>query len=167
MKQYFLILFSVLLVFSCSKEEENPVTPNNKATGFMITQLNISTWSADELEAYKIRDTLVITGIKKSALPAGQSSSSITFNIGTAQVGSWAIGEKEPGFVYGVRGTYLLKYSDGTTDKIYRAYDRDYSILNITRITSSEIEAQFKMIVFNTTQTDSLIFDSGRMNIRF
>lgn len=168
MNKKFLCLIFTLLLTGCKEEVYNPFTDDNTASGSMICIINQSTWSADMLQAYKVRDTLFLKGIK--LLPGDSIYSSLEINfkvINATQPGTFGIGENESGLNYFVKGNYMLKSSTGLADKVYTAYYKDYSLMVITGLSDRTIAAEFRMKLFNYDFSDSLIISNGRFNITY
>lgn len=165
-KKIFLLL-TILFFVGCSKEESNPVIPDT-VQGFILCLVNFSSWSADELQAYRQQNTLYLKGRKSISGNHDFTFSEIDLKIiNLNQPGTFGIGENEPGFQYFVKGNYTLKSSNRASDKVYTAYYLDYSLLKINSISTNSIEADFVMKLFNEDFSDSLLITNGRLNIDF
>ena len=163
---FFLVI--ILLVWGCKEDTFDPFVEDNTASGSMICQINQSTWSADELQAYKERDTLFLKGIKVLAADSNYSSSEINFKIiNLNQTDTAEIGEDEFGFIYFVKGNYTLKSAKNLPDVVYTAYFREDNLMTITGINDRSIEAEFKMKVFSKSFSDSLSITNGRLSITY
>lgn len=116
-----LLLLTILFFVGCSKEESNPVIPDT-VQGFILCLVNFSSWSADDLQAYREQNTLYLKRPKYLPGISMYSSSEINLRIiNLNQPGTFGIGENEPGLQYFVKGDYTLKSSGGSADKkIYR-----------------------------------------------
>lgn len=164
-----LVLFScIFLSAGCSNNDSNPIDPPNNITGFMLAQVNFASWTAEELEAARVQNTLNIKGTKTIVNNPVYISSEILIRIiNINQPGTFGIGENESGIQYFVKGTYTLKSDDGSQTEVFTAYYLDYSLMKINSITANSIEAEFDMKLYNQNFTDSLFITSGRMNIDF
>lgn len=164
-----LVLFScIFLSAGCSNDDSTPVDPPNNISGFMLAQVNFASWSAEELEAARVRDTLNIKGTKSILNNPDYISSEMLIRIiNINQPGIIGIGENESGIQYFVKGTFTYKSVNGLQDKIFTAYYLDYSLMKINSITDDSIEAEFDMKLYNQDFTDSLFITGGRMNIDF
>lgn len=166
-KKIYLLLL-LLIITGCTEEVYDPFVEDNTASGSMICMINQSTWSADILQAYKVRDTLFLKGTKTFVGDTAYTSSEINFKIINArQPGTFAIGEDESGFKYFIKGNYVLKSAKGLPDLLYTAYYNDYSLMVITGLSDRTIEAEFKMKLFNSDFSDSLLVSNGRFNITY
>lgn len=168
-KYYFvLILFLLTISASCNKDDSSPVLPSNKVNGFMICQVNFSTWSAEGLEVSRQQNTLHIKGRRSVSGSNTFTASEINFRIiNLNQPGTFGIGENEPGFQYFVKGSYTLISNEINQNIEFTAYYLDYSLMKINSITSKSIEAEFNMKLFNEDFSDSLLITTGRMNLEF
>ncbi len=165
---WFFLIFATSLFIGCSKDDSSPVTPPNKVNGFMLCQINFSTWSAEELEVSREQNILHIKGRRAITGSATYSSSEINFRIiNLSQPGTFGIGENEPGFQYFVKGKYTLIAKDNNLNKEFTAYYLDYSLMKINSILPKSIDAEFNMKLFNENFTDSLLITTGRMNLEF
>ncbi len=111
-KMYKSIFFFViiLLVWGCKEDTFDPFVEDNTASGFMLCQVNSNSWSANEVQEYKVRDTLFLKGIKLLTADSNYTSSEIIFKIiNLTQPGSFGIGENESGFTYSVKGKLHIK----------------------------------------------------------
>ena len=164
--QFLILLF--LFIAGCKTEVIDPFENNTTAAGSMICQINLSSWSASDVQVNKQRDTLLIKGKKILTGNSNYSYSEINFKfINTSLPGTFGIGEDEPGIKYFVKGDYRLKSSKGLPDVVYTAYYKDFSLMTITDITDKNIQAEFKMKVFESDFADSLLITSGRISINY
>ncbi len=162
------ILVIIFLVWECKEDTFDPFVDDNTASGSMICQINQSTWSADELQAYKERDTLFLKGIVTLTSDSNYSSSEINFKIiSITQPDSFKIGEDESGSIYFVKGNHILKSGKNLPDVVYTAYYRDDYLMTITGINDRSIAAEFKMKVFSQSFSDSLLITNGRFSITY
>ena len=163
---FFLVL--IFLVLGCKEDTFDPFVDDNTASGSMIYLINQSTWSANELQAYKERDTLFLKGIVTLTSDSNYSSSEINFKIiNLNQPGLYGIGEDELGLTYRVKGNYTLKSAKNLPDVVYNAYFRDDNLMTITGMNDRSINAEFKMKVFNQSFSDSLFITNGSLNITY
>jgi hypothetical protein len=168
MNKLLVLFFCIFLSAGCSKDDSNPVDPTNNVTGFMLAQVNFASWSAEELEAARLQNTLNIKGTKTILNnPVYNSSELLIRIININQPGTFGIGENESGIQYFIKGTYTLKSNDGSQTEVFTAYYLDYSLMKINSITDDSIEAEFDMKLYNQDFTDSLFITGGRMNIDF
>jgi len=119
-------------------------------------------WFADKMEAHKQASTIYITGTQNFDVGSIYSTSKIDFRIlNLSQPVIAGIGEKEPGYQYFVKANYILKFADGSNDKVYTAYFRDYSFMDLTRINDKGIDASFIFIAYSADFSDSVNVTSG------
>jgi len=163
-----LTIFLAIFIASCSKDDSSPLPPSNKVNGFLICQVNFSTWSAEGLEVFRQQNTLHIKGRRAVTGSNIFTSSEINFRIiNLNQPGTFGIGENEPGFQYFVKGSYTLIANEISQNIEFSAYYLDYSLMKINSITSKSIDAEFNMKLFNEDFSDSLLITTGRMNLEF
>ncbi|MCJ7552318.1 MAG: hypothetical protein MUO34_00410 [Ignavibacteriaceae bacterium] len=163
---FFLVL--IFLVLGCKEDSFDPFVEDNTASGFMLCQINSSSWSANEVQEYKERDTLFLKGIVTLTSDSNYSSSEINFKIiNLNQPGLYGIGEDELGFTYGVKGNYILKSAKNLPDVVYTAYYTEDNLMTITGINDRSIAAEFKMKVFSQSFSDSLLITNGRFSITY
>lgn len=168
MYKFLLSVLLITFVLGCTAEVIEPPTEDSTATGSMICQINLASWSASDVQVNKLRDTLLVKGKKILTGDSNYSYSEINFKIiNASQPGTFGIGEDESGFKYFVKGDYRLKSSKGLPDVVYTAYYRDFSLMTVTDITNKSIQAEFKMKVFDAAFSDSLLITSGRININY
>jgi hypothetical protein len=167
--KYFLVFLLLVVIISCSKEE-NPTsgTPDDLATGIIITKVNNDNWSADEIRASKKTSNTNITAIKYVEESLQYPSSEIIITLkNLSQPGSFGIGEDEPGYQYFVKANYILRSQSGTEDKVYTAYYRNISVMNITQISDSRVEANFIFKGYLDDFSDSIVVSEGVIKINF
>lgn len=166
MYKLLVLLNIIVLISGCSKDDSNSVNPPNNTTGFILCQVNSVQWSADELEASRIQNTLHIKGAKEITGHSVFTASEIYFRIiNINQPGTFGIGENETGFQYFVKGTFTYKSEDGLQDQVFTAYYLDYSLMKINSITDKSIDAEFNIKLYNQDFSDSLFITSGRLNL--
>lgn len=167
-KILYLLIIIVVFIAGCETKVIDPFEDDTTATGSMICQINLSIWSASDVQVNKQRDTLLLKGKKILTGDSNYSYSEINFKfINTSRAGTFEIGEDEPGFKYFVKGDYRLKSSKGLPDVVYTAYYRDFSLMTIRDITDKNIQAEFKMKVYESDFADSLLITSGRISITY
>ncbi len=169
MNKYLVWIPLTLLLFSCSKDDNSIVgDTDNTATGFLRGKINNVTWFADKIEAYKQASTIYITGTQNFEAGSIYTSSKINFRIiNLSQPVTSGIGENEPGYQYFVKANYTLKFKDGSNDKIYTAYFRDYSLMDLTRINNKGIDATFIFKAYTGNFSDSVIVTDGVFRIDY
>ena len=169
MSKYLVWIPLVFLFFSCSKDDNSIVPdPDYTASGFMRGKINNVTWSADKIEAHKQASTIYITGTQNFDAGSSYSATIIDFRIiNLSQPVTAGIGEDEPGYVYFVKANYTLKYTDGSEDKVYTAYYRDYSTMDITIINDKRVDATFLFKAYSEDFSDSVYVTSGVMKIEY
>lgn len=169
-KMYKSIFFFViiLLVWGCKEDTFDPFVEDNTASGFMLCQVNSNSWSANEVQEYKVRDTLILKGIKLLTADSNYISSEIIFKIiNLTQPGSYGISEDELGLTYRVRGNYILKSANNLPDEVFTSYYLDYSLMTITSMSDRSVEADFQMKMFNQDFSDSVLISNGRFSITY
>jgi len=169
MIKYLVWIPLTLLLISCSKDDTSIVVDTDyTANGFFIGKINNVTWSADKIEAHKEASTIYITGTKNYDAGSSYSASKINFRIiNLSQPGTAGIGENEPGYQYFVKANYTLKFADGSNDKVYTAYYRNYSLMNITRINDKGIDATFVFKAYSEDFSDSVVVTNGVFKIDY
>jgi hypothetical protein len=168
MIRYLVWIPLILIQFSCSKNDSTVTEPDYTATGFIRGKIDNVNWFADKIEAHKQASTIYITGTQNFDAGSPYSNSLIDFRIiNLSQPVTAGIGEDEPGYVYFVKANYTLKFADGSDDKVYTAYYRDYSTMDITRITDKALEATFFFIAYSEDFTDSVDVTNGAIKIDF
>ena len=164
MNKYLVWIPLTLLLLSCSKDD-NPIVvdPDYTATGFIRGKINNVTWFADKIEAHKQASTIYITGTQNFDAGSIYSSTQINFRIiNLSQPMLAGIGENEgDGYVYSVKANYTLKFADWSKDKVYTAYFRDYSFMDLTRINDKGIDASFIFIAYSEDFSDSVNVTDG------
>ena len=153
-----------LLLFSCSKEDNSTVIDTDyTATGFIRGRINNETWFADKIEAQKQASTIYITGTQNFDSSSIYTSSKINFRIiNLSQPVLAGIGENEgDGYQYFVKANYTLKFADGSNDKVYTAYFRNYSFMDLTRINDKGIDATFIFKAYSEDFSDSVNVTDG------
>ena len=169
MNKYLVWIPLTLLLLSCSKDD-NPIVvdPDYTATGFIRGRINNVTWFADKIEAHKQASTIYITGTQNFDTSSIYTSSIINFRIiNLSQPILAGIGEDEPGYEYFVKANYTLKFADGSNDKVYTAYYRDYSTMDLTRINDKGLDATFIFIAYSEDFSDSVDVTGGVFNIDY
>ncbi len=163
MSKYLVLIPLTLFLFSCSKDDNLIVIDTDyTATGFIRGKINNVSWFADKIEAHKQASTIYITGTQNFDAGSIYSTSKIDFRIlNLSQPVIAGIGEKEPGYQYFVKANYILKFADGSNDKVYTAYFRDYSFMDLTRINDKGIDASFIFIAYSADFSDSVNVTSG------
>ncbi len=168
--RYIIISFLLVAAVSCSKEE-NPAsaTADDLATGFILGKVDNNNWSADEIHASKRSSNTYITALKFSEESNQDVSSEISFTLkNLSQPGLFGIGEdEEPGYVYFVKASYVLRSQSGTEDRIYTAYYRNVSLMNITHISDTRVEADFTFKAYLEDNSDSVFISDGVIKINF
>ena len=168
MNNYFVWIPLTLILLSCSKDDNPIVDPDYTATGFIRGRINNVTWFADKIEAHKQGSTIYITGTQNPDSGSIYSSTQINFRIlNLSQPMLAGIGENEPGYEYFVKADYTLKFADGSNDKVYTAYYRDYSTMDLTRINDKGLDATFIFKAYTEFFTDSIDVTSGVFNIDY
>lgn len=160
MKYLSLILLSILLT-GCKEETENPSEPGeNTASGYVRSYIDGINWEAADIYASKSGSVIKISAIK--------NSSEIKLEIiNINQPGNFSIGENEPGYTYFIKAKYIQKAAGGTDEKVYSAYFREYSYLNISDISDGSLDADFIFIAYNSDFTDSVNVTNGAINIDY
>jgi len=163
MNKYLVWIPLTLLLLSCSKDDNPIVDPDYTATGFLRGRINNVTWFADKIEAHKQASTIYITGTQNFDAGSIYSTSQINFRIiNLSQPMLAGIGEDEgDGYKYSVKANYTLKFADGSKDKVYTAYFRDYSFMDLTRINDKGIDASFIFIAYSEDFSDSINVTDG------
>jgi hypothetical protein len=167
--KYIILFLITILAISCTKEE-NPAsgTPDDIATGFILSKIKSNDWSADEIRASKKSSNTVIKAVKYIEENQQYVSSELNFTLeNLSQPGNFGIGEDEPGYQYFVKANYILRSQSSSEDKIYTAYYRDLSVMNITRISDNSLEANFIFKGILEDKSDSIIVSDGTIKINF
>ncbi|GBD86249.1 hypothetical protein BMS3Abin03_00162 [bacterium BMS3Abin03] len=169
MNKYLIWIPLILFLVSCSKDDNSIVADTDyTATGFLMGKINTVTWSADKIEAHKEASTIYITGTKNYDAGSLYSASKINFRIiNLTQPVTAGIGENEPGYQYFVKANYTLTFTDGSKDKVYTAYYRNYSLMNLTRINDKGIDATFIFKAYSGDFSDSVIVTDGVFKIDY
>jgi hypothetical protein len=170
MHKYLVLIPLTLLLLSCSKDD-NPVVIDTDytATGFLRGKINNVTWFADKIEAHKQASTIYITGTQNFDAGSLYSATIIDFRIiNLSQPVTASIGENEgDGYVYFVKANYTLKFTDGSNDKVFTAYHRDYSTMDITIINDKRVDATFLFKAYSEDFSDSVDVTSGAFRIEY
>ncbi len=164
MNKYLVWIPLTLLLLSCSKDDNSIIVDTDyTATGFIRGKINNVTWFADKIEAHKQANTIYITGTQNFDSGSIYSSTQINFHIiNLSQPILAGIGENEgDGYQYYVKANYTLNFADGSKDKIYTAYFRDYSLMDLTRINDKGIDASFIFKAYSDNFTDSVDVTNG------
>ena len=174
MIRYLVWIPLILIQFSCSKNDSTVTEPDYTATGFIRGKIDNVNWFADKIEAHKQASTIYITGTQNFDAGSIYSNSIVDFRIiNLSQPTTAGIGEDEPGYVYFVKASYTLKYADGSNDKVYTAYYRNYSVMDIARITDKALDATFLFRAYSedisgvVDFSDSLDVINGAIKIDF
>lgn len=169
MNKYLVWIPLILLLLSCSKEDDSIVADTDyTANGFLIGKINSVNWSADKIEAHKEASTIYITGTKNFDAGSLYSASKINFRIiNLSQPVTAGIGEDEPGYQYFIKANYTLKFADGSDDEVYTAYFRNYSLMNLTRINDRGIDATFIFKAYTEDFSDSVVVTDGVFKIDY
>ena len=168
MIKYLVWIPLTLLLFSCSKDDNPIVDTDYTATGFLRGRISNVTWFADKIEAHKQASTIYITGTQNFDAGSLYSTSIINFRIiNLSQPVTASIGEDEPGYVYFVKANYTLKFTDGTNDKVYTAYHRDYSEMDLTIINDKRVDATFLFKAYSEDFSDSVDVIDGVIKIDY
>lgn len=169
MYKYFVWIPLTLLLFSCSKDDNpNNIDPDYTASGFIRGSINNTSWFADKIEAHKQASTIYITGTQNFDAGSIYSFSIIDFRIiNLSQPVTAGIGEDEPGYIYFVKANYTLKFADGSEDKVFTAYYRDYSTMDITTINDKRFDATFLFKAYSENFSDSVDVTNGAMKIDY
>ena len=169
MNKYLAWIPLTLLLFSCSKDDNSIVIDTDyTATGFIRGRINNVTWFADKIEAHKQASTIYITGTQNFESGSIYTNSKIDFRIiNLSQPVTAGIGENEPGYEYFVKADYTLKFADGSNDKVYTAYYRDYSTMDLTRINDKGLDATFIFKAYTEYFLDSVDVTGGVFNIDY
>jgi hypothetical protein len=167
--KYLFLIPLILLLSNCSKDDNSIVVDTDyTANGFLRGKINNVTWSANKIEAHKQASTIYITGTQNFDEGSLYSSSVINFRIiNLSQPVLSGIGENEPGYQYFVKANYTLKFADGSNDKVYTAYFRDYSFMDLTRINSKGIDATFIFKAYTGDFSDSVVVTNGVFKIDY
>jgi hypothetical protein len=164
MKKYLVWIPLTLLLFSCSKDDNSIVVNTDyTATGFIRGRINNVTWFADKIEAHKEGSTIYIKGTQNFDVNSIYSSTQINFRIiNLSQPVLAGIGENEgDGYQYFIKANYTLKFADGSNDKVYTAYFRNYSFMDLTRINDNGIDASFIFKAYSEDFSDSVNVRDG------
>ena len=169
MHKYFVCILFLLLLFSCSKDDNSVATdPDYTAAGFVRGKIDNVTWSADKIETHKQASTMYITGTQNFDAGSLYSTTIIDFRIiNLSQPVTAGIGEDEPGYIYFVKANYTLKFTDGSQDKVYTAYYRDYSNMYITIINDKRVDATFLFKAYTEDFSDSVDVTSGVFRVEY
>ena len=169
MIKYFVWIPLTLLFLSCSKDDSTIVSdPDYTVNGFLRAKINNVSWFADKIESHKQASTIYITGTQYFDPGSIYSSSIINFRIiNLSQPTTAGIGEDEPGYQYFVKGDYTLKFADGSKDKVYTAYYRNYSVMDLTSINDNGIDATFIFKAYNEDFSDSVDVTEGAFQLDY
>ena len=159
----------VLLIFGgCSnKEDNNPISTDKNATGFIRGNVNGFNWYSNKITTSKSGNTRIVKATLDFSNDPVYKSSLLEFRISVNQAGVFGIGENEPGFQYVVKAYYTLVSRSGSADKYHKAYYDNVSTLTIGSISDKNLDADF---IFNARTDDSLstvVFTNGAIQIDF
>ena len=165
-----LLVFSILFfaIISCSKDEDsNPIDTEKTATGFVRGNVNGTSWYTNKITTSKNGNTRTVKATQEFTNNPTFSSAILEFKIGVNQVGSFGIGEDEPGYKYYVKAYYTLVSNSGTENENYKAYYEDTSLLIISQITDSNLNAVFNFISHTDDTLKTAIFTGGAIQIDY
>lgn len=168
MKLYYLLFSLLILLTSCSSDDEsNPVSTEKTATGFVRGTVNSSSWYSNKISTSKSGNTRIVKATQEFTNDPVFKSSILEFRISVNQAGTFGIGENEPGYTYSVKAYYTLISRSGSEDVIYKAYYEYLKDLIINRISDKNLDANYS---FNARTDDSLrtvSFTSGAIQIDY
>ncbi len=166
--KFFVFVISVFfLITGCSKDDEsNPVNPGNSASGFVRGDVNGVSWYSNKITTSKTSNTRSIIAVQDLAGDPIFSSATLEFKITVNQPGSFGIGEDEPGYKYYVKAYYTLKAQNSGSNKFYRAYYDDVSLMTINRITDKDLNADFTFTA-RTEDSSAVVFSNGSIQINY
>jgi hypothetical protein len=168
MKLYYLLFPFLILLSSCSSDEDsNPVNTEKTATGFVRGTINGSNWYSSEITTSKSGNTRIVKATQKLTNHPIFSSSVIELKISVSQTGKFGIGENEPGFTYYVKAYYTLVSRSGTEDENYKAYFDNISFMTINRISDKDLDATFNFNGRTDDSTKTISLSSGSVLIDF
>lgn len=165
-----LFLFSILLfaVISCSKDNDsNPIITEKIATGFVRGNVNGTSWYSNKITTSKSGNTRTIKATQEFTNNPTFTSAILEFKIGVNQVGTFGIGEDEPGYKYYVKAYYTLVANSATGNEYYKAYYENTSLLTINQITDSNLNAVFNFISHTDDTLKTAIFTGGAIQIDY
>ena len=171
MKLNYMLLFILILLFSCSKDKKESITePGQNSTGTFKAEIDGSRFDAYEVKAYPLLNYIVIEG-EDETNREGYSKVWIKIfvrNLNEPRI--YAIGEDGNGLIYNARAT--INYIDDANKDtlIYTGYFvEEFSLIDVTELNSRRISGKVEFLAHDKKafNADTIDFREGRFSITF
>jgi hypothetical protein len=167
--KYLVILFLLIVTtVSCSKKDDNnPVDTSVSASGYIRGYVNSVNWYSNSIRTSKTGQTRIVKATQEFSNNQNYSSAILEMKISVNYIGTFGIGEDEPGFVYFVRAYYTLVGKNGNANELYTAYYKDTSELVISEYDDNHLYGTFNFVANTNDTLNTILFTNGSIQITY